>query len=83
MRTITAILSLCMALDNSVLLADDAKQAARPLVNWGSLDGVLQDNGLPAGWVAYPPGFERYDCFAVLDDFHSGLSAKRCCESTI
>lgn len=55
----------------AVLFAEDPKSAARNLVNWGTLDGVLQDNGLPVGWSTYPSSFDRFDAYTVLDAWHS------------
>ncbi|GIX04476.1 MAG: hypothetical protein KatS3mg114_0345 [Planctomycetaceae bacterium] len=45
--------------------ARDPKRAAKPLLHWGGLNGVLQDHGLPLGWSIYPPKYEGYTCFTV------------------
>lgn len=58
-------------------IAADPPIPARNLVNWGTLDGVLQDSGLPAGWSTYPPGYDRYDCFAVTGMAHQGTRCLR------
>ncbi|HTN03659.1 MAG TPA: hypothetical protein VL132_17335 [Planctomycetaceae bacterium] len=67
MRCVFWILTIFLVLNNVVAFGDDPKQAARSLVNWGSFDGALSDNGLPAGWDVYPVGSTQYDCYTVTD----------------
>ena len=57
--------------------AADPPIPARNLVNWGTLDGVLQESGLPAGWSTYPAGFDRYDCFTVTAPVRQGTRCLR------
>jgi hypothetical protein len=57
--------------------AADSPVPARNLVNWGSLDGQLQDSGLPAGWQTHPAGFGRYDCYTVSTPTHQGPRSLR------
>lgn len=59
------------------VVAVDPQLPARNLVNWGTLDGVLQDSGLPAGWTTYPPGYDRYDCFTVTAPVRQGTRSLR------
>ncbi len=55
----------------------DPQVPARNLINWGSLDGNLQDSGLPAGWQTHPAGFGRYDCYTVSAPSRQGTRSLR------
>jgi hypothetical protein len=58
-------------------LPADPPVAARNLVNGGTLDGPVQDSGLPAGWQTYPAGFGRYDCYTVSAPVRQGPRSLR------
>jgi hypothetical protein len=58
-------------------LGVDPQPPAKNLLNWGNLDGQLQDSGLPAGWTVWPPGYKGYDCYTVATPVHSGTRSLR------
>jgi hypothetical protein len=65
-----------LSLVGTAIPADPPASAAN-LVNWGSLEGPVQDSGLPAGWQTYPDGFFRYDCYTVPVPAHQGTRSLR------
>lgn len=59
------------------IVGSDPQPQPRNLLNWGNLDGFLQESGLPAGWSAWPPGYKSYDCYTVTTPAHSGTRSLR------
>jgi hypothetical protein len=66
------LVALCTACHVRFVRAAEPNPGERNLIHWGSLEGHLEDSGIPTGWTVYPPGYERIDVFAVTRPVQHG-----------